>query len=1122
MRCPQCQFENPDANESCNKCGLTLSLACRQCGRANLPDAKTCRECGRDLSLSAEPGNKDLSLDEKLSRIHPFLPNSLAHRASSQERKMEGELREVTMMFCVVGGGISTTGDTRSEEAAALVNQLTEILTHRILDYEGTVIEPERGTIMAVFGVPMALEDAPQRAIRAAITMHMEVAGFNETIPRAGNVEALSLQIGINTGPMVVGTVGAFLGGDLTAHGETVTGASWMKSRAEPGTTYVSNRTFQLTEGFFRFEALGKKHAEGSDEPVKAYRVIAPSSRRTRFDVSAERGLTAFVGRKRELQLLLDGFDSAKSGKGQVFSITADAGVGKSRLLYEFRKAVAKEDVTFLEGKCLSYGRSMAYHPITDLLKATLEVPDEIHAPGARDKVGMSLNALGVDEVSTLPYVLELLSVKDSGIDKVFISPEVRKGKTINAIRRIVTKISETRPLIVALEDLHWIDRSSEDVLKSLMDEIPERRLLLVLTCRHDVSHSWHSKPFHREMNLNRLSDIESPLMVSNVLGPGKLDGELKHLIAERTDGVPFFIEEFIRSLKDLNLIKKTGNKYHLSGDVQQVTIPSTIQDMINARLDTLPARPKEVLQIGSVIEREFSHELIKKVTGLPEQELLTHLSILKDSDVLYERGAHPHAVYVFKHVLTREVTYDSILAGRRRELHEQCADAMALLYKNSIDEYSGILTEHYIEAQNYEKAAVFSKLAGKWAKKMGSPTDAIAFALKWVDALERLPRSEAVQETLIDARIILAVNMEQNNYFREAKKAIDPIYDAALRRGDKKRLSHIYTITGSYYTVAEEDFGRGFRDLEMALDLSHEVRDVLLMIQANLWMGFSLSLDCSFEKGMNCINQALHVCTAGNNFRGIAVMKSNLSFFVYYCQGKIDLAYQTSGEAVQISDEAEDLFAKSSAYVCHGISLFGKGFLERAIGRLVRGAELCERLNSFAWTALAHHFLGEIFYEIGEYDKSCYHFNEAIDLLDRNKVLPSWAIVHRAGMAMAKAAKGDSDIDVHALLACVATNQLKWGEGWMRRYVAKMFLHLDDGLLSQAEDWINKAVEADKRNGMMFHLGRDYALCSEVFKRKGYTAKAIENLNRALEIYKDCGADEWLRKGGDQVLVAL
>ena len=1122
MHCPQCRFENPDDSRSCSNCGLILNLLCRQCGRANPPEAKTCRECGRDLSLAAGLGVEDLTLDEKLSRIHPFLPDGLAQRAVSQERKVEGELREVTILFCEVGGGVSATDDIQSEERAALVNQLTEILTQRILDYEGTVIEPERGTIVAMFGIPVALEDAPQRAIRGAITMHMEVAGFNETIRRAGIVEALSLQIGINTGPMVVGTVGTFPGGELTTHGETVTGASRMMRFAESGTTYVTKRTFQLTERLFRFEALGEKRVERSDESVEVYRVIAPSSLRTRFDVSAERGLTAFVGRKRELRLLLDGFDTAKSGRGQAFSIIARAGVGKSRLLYEFRKTVAKEDVTFLEGKCLSYGKSMAYHPITDLLKTTLDVPEEIHAPGVRDKVGMSLRALGVDEVSTLPYVLELLSVKNSGIDRVFMSPEVRKEKTINAIQRIVYKISEIRPLIVALEDLHWMDRSSEDLLKSLMNGIPEKRLLLVFTYRPDFSHGWHGKPFHQEVNLNRLSDIESPLMVSHVLGPGELDRELRHLIAERTDGVPFFIEEFIRSLKDLHIIEKTGNTYHLAKDIPKVSIPSTIQDMINARLDTIPARSKEVLQIGSVIEREFSHELIRSVSGLPEPELRSHLSILKDSDVLYERGAHPHAVYVFKHALTREVTYDSILAGRRRELHEQCADVMAQLYKHHIDEYSGILTEHYIEAQNYEKAAVFSQLAGKWAKKMGSPTDAIAFARKWVDALERLPRSESVQEELIDARIVLAVNMEQNNYLLEAKGAIDPILDAAVRSGDKKRLSHIYTITGSYYSVAEEDFVRGFRDLELALDLSHEVRDVLLMVQANLWMGFTLSLDCAFEKGMTCINHALHVCTAGNNVRGIAVMKSNLSFFVYYCQGKIDLAYQTSDEAVRMSDEAEDIFAKSSAYVCHGISLFGKGFLERAIRRLVRGAEICEKLNSFAWNALAHHFLGEIFYELGEYENSCYHFDEAIHLLDRNKVLPSWAIVHQAGVALAKAAKGDRDVDVDALRACVASNKLKWGEGWMRRYIAKMFLHLDNRLLSQAEDWINEAIEADERNGMMFHLGRDYALYSEVFNRKGYTAEAIENLNRALAIYRDCGADEWLRKGGDQVLVAL
>jgi len=621
MKCPKCQFENPQEMQFCGKCGAKLERICPECNFSNPPQFIFCGKCGHNLTLPSEPSSRELSFDEKLDKIQRYLPKGLTDKILSQRDRIEGERKQVTVMFCDMEGFTHLTERLGPEEAYSIMDQVYEILIHKVHDYEGTVNEMTGDGIMALFGAPIALEDAPQRAIRSALAIHRDMAKFSDKLKRERqDIPPLKMRIGVHTGPVVVGTLGNDLRVEFKAVGDTVNLASRMEGLAEPGAIYVTEETFRLTEGLFRFEALGEKRVKGREEPVNSYRVVAPSGRKTRFDVSAERGLTPFVARERELELLLDAFERSKAGRGQAFSIMSEAGVGKSRLLYEFRKAVANEDMVFLEGRCLSYSRSTPYQPHVDILESNFDIQDGDGDLETSEKVKTGLKILGVDEASTLPYLLELLSVKDSGINKIPLSPEAIKDRIIEALKRIALKGSEIRPLIMAFEDLHWVDKSSEDVLKELLESIPGARILLLFTHRPEFVHTWGGKSYHNQVTLNRLSNREGLSMVTHLLGTEEIDKDLEELILEKTEGVPFFIEEFIRSLKDLKIIKRKGNKYSLAKGIESVTIPSTIHDVIMARVDSLPAGAKELLQTGSVIEREFSYELIKQVTGLPEQ----------------------------------------------------------------------------------------------------------------------------------------------------------------------------------------------------------------------------------------------------------------------------------------------------------------------------------------------------------------------------------------------------------------------------------------------------------------------------------------------------------------------
>jgi predicted ATPase len=373
------------------------------------------------------------------------------------------------------------------------------------------------------------------------------------------------------------------------------------------------------------------------------------------------------------------------------------------------------------------------------------------------------------------------------------MSPEAKKDRIIEAIKRMVIKGSEIRPLIIAFEDLHWMDRSSEDVIRSHLDSIPGSKVLLIFTYRPEFVQTWGSKSYHNQLTLHRLSNRESLEMVTHILGTKEIEKPLEELVLEKTEGVPFFIEELVRSLKDLKIIERKGAKYQLAKDVRSVAVPSTIQDMIMARVDSLPDATKAVLQTGSVIERELSHELIGRVTGLHEQQLLTHLSVLKDSELLYERGIFPNSTYIFKHTLTRDVVYDSILMKTRKQIHEKIGNAIEELYQDKIDEHYGALITHFTAGEDHRKVADYSRLACKKAENSISLHDAIEYARKWIIALETLSQTKELQDEIIDARTALGFYLFRMSNMAEAKEAIDPIVDAILKRGltDKLGISH-------------------------------------------------------------------------------------------------------------------------------------------------------------------------------------------------------------------------------------------------------------------------------------------------------------------------------------------
>jgi predicted ATPase/class 3 adenylate cyclase len=859
----------------------------------------------------------------KIDKIQRYLPKGLTEKILAQRDKIEGERKQVTVMFCDMEGFTPLTEKIGPEEAYGIMDKIYELLIHKVHDYEGTVNEMTGDGIMALFGAPIALEDAPQRAIRSALAIHREIAKFSDGIRKGKQgIPALKMRLGIHSGPVVVGTLGNNLRVVFKAVGDTVNLASRVEGLAEPGTTYVTEDTFKISEGLFRFEALGKKQVKGKEEPVKVYRVIAPSTRRTRFDVSAERGLAPFVGRERELELLLDGFERAKDGRGQAFSIVSEAGIGKSRLLYEFRKAVANEDVTFLEGRCLSYSKGVAYHPVIDILKANFDIMEGDGDLQIIEKVKKGLKIIGADEARTLPYILELLSVKESGIDKIPLSPEAKKDRIIEAVKRITLKGSEIRPLILAYEDLHWVDKSSEDVLKNVLESIPGARVLNLFTYRPEFVHTWGAKSYHSHLNLNRLSNRESLAMVSYLLGTEEIDRELEELILEKTEGVPFFIEEFIKSLEDLKIIEKKDGRYRITKDIKEATIPATVQDVIMARIDSLPEGIKGFLQTVSAIGREFSYDLTKRVTGLPEKELLSYLSVLKDSELLYERGIYPLSTYIFKHALTQDATYQSLLKSTRQNYHRKIAQVLETDFPETMKTKPELLAHHYTEAGLNEQAVGYWHRAGKHAAQRSANVEAINHLTKGLEVLMTLPETLDRTRQELDLQITLGPVLMafKGQSSADTERAYARARELCEQVGETPQLfPALHGLFRFYMVRAELETTRQLG--EQLLSLAQRAQDPALLMEAHramgqtmFWLGEMASARAHFEQGMDLYDPQQHRSHAFVYGQDPGVMCRGFAAWPTWVLGYPDQALQNIHEALTLAQELAHPFSLAVA----------------------------------------------------------------------------------------------------------------------------------------------------------------------------------------------------------------
>jgi class 3 adenylate cyclase/tetratricopeptide (TPR) repeat protein len=994
-----------------------------------------------------------------------------------------------------------------AERAYSLMEQVYEILIHEVYRYEGTVNELTGDGIMALFGAPVALELAPQRAVRSSLAIHREIARFTSgAADELGDLQDLRMRIGIHTGPVVVGTLGNDLRVEFKAVGDTVNLTARLEEMADPGSTLVSAETFKLTEGLFRFESLGKKRIRGKEQEVGVFRVIAAGSSRTQFDVAAERGLTPFLGRERELELLLDSFDRAREGRGQAVSVVAEAGLGKSRLLYELRSSLAGEEVAFLEGRCLSYCRGLTYYPLIDLLRSSFHLSEADSPDRVKARLGSALRRMGVDEGISLPWLLDLLAEGSVDASESTATPEARKARLTHALTRMLLAASEAQPMILVVEDLHWIDKGSEELLRHLLNSISAARILMLVSYRPEYLHTWGAKSYHCQLTLNRLSNRETLAMARHQVAGRELDETLADLVLEKTEGVPFFVEEFLRSLSDLGLLERTDGQCGLARGSEEISVPTTIQDVLMARVDLLPDDAKNLLRTASVVGREISHELLRRLAAVPEEELLASLSVLKDTELLYERGIYPHSTYLFKHALTREVVHDSLLGKRRRELHQKAGEAMEELFRIKLDEHFGVIAEHFEAGERYDKGAEYSRLAARKAFRSGAVPDAIHYARRRVQCIARLAETAATRREEIEARTSLASYLLFVSQLREARETVTPIESTAQELDDHSSWSAIFGAMGVYELFVNEDYAAAMPLLEKVLATSFGARAGVWQWYAMYYLGNFHSWNCRFDASEDIMGRALAASEAVGNREGMAIVHSTLAAS-HLNRGRVDLAAVESQAGLEVAAKSGDPTALALAHSMIGMVQSAQGLLAEARQHLAQGLRYLEGTAQTAWRAMILSVLADTLRELGKYAEAEARCRDALSVLEEGRLLPSWRNVLKLRIVHNQALAGQVDVSIDELHRWRRACRLRVFEGLTARLIAEILLATREDAIPEVGELLDEAVAADRANGTRWHLAQDFACLAELHRRRGDEAEMSECFSQARDIFHECGA---------------
>ena len=953
MTCPRCQAENDAGARFCEDCGARLEVACPSCGTPVTPGKKFCRSCG--ASLTPEPS--------RIISPESYTPKHLAEKILTSRAALEGERKQVTVLFADLKGSMELLADRDPEEARQLLDPVLERMMEAVHHYEGTVNQVMGDGIMALFGAPVAHEDHAVRACHAALRMQQRINVYSDEIQRAGGTPP-HIRVGLNSGEVVVRAIGSDLHMDYTAVGQTTHLAARMEQMAKPGSALVTGETLKLAEGYVQVRSLGAVTVKGLAIPTEVYELTGIAPARSRLQVSAARGLTRFVGRESELQMVAQALERAAAGHGQAVAVVGEAGVGKSRLAWEFTRSHRTHGWLVLESGSVSYGKATPYLPVIELLKAYCRIQERDDQREIRERVAGKLLTL---DRALEPLLTPLLALLDVPLDDATwdaLDPPQRRQRTLEAVKRLLLRESQVQPLLVIFEDLHWIDSETQALLDGLIESLAAARVLLLVNYRPEYEHAWGGKSYYRQVRIDPLPPKSAEDLLDALLGEDETLEPLKRVLIERTEGNPFFLEESVQALVETKVLSGERGGYRLAMAPGTWQIPATAQAILAARIDRLAAENKRLLQAASVIGKNVPFALLHAVADMPEDSLRQRLSDLQAAEFLYETSLWPDIEYTFKHALTHEVAYGNVLQERRRALHARIVEALERLHENRLGEHVEALAHHAFLGELWDKAVRYLRQAGARAYRQSANREAVTHLERALTALRRLPDSASRAADDIDLRLELRNALLP---LGDNQAMFAHLHDAevlASATSDDRRLGWILAYLTVAFTGAgdqDEAIARGRR----ALALSTAVGDDRLGVMASFFLGLASLCGGSVADAVQLFQQVVTTLAgerAAERFGEPGPPAQFARAFLGWSLadlGRFDEAVAVGEESLRMAQIIDQPFTLMHGYFGAGIPHLTRGDVARAIPPLEKGLALCRTTDARLW-------LGEIAADLG------------------------------------------------------------------------------------------------------------------------------------------------------------
>jgi class 3 adenylate cyclase/tetratricopeptide (TPR) repeat protein len=874
-----------------------------------------------------------------------YTPPYLAEKILTSKSALEGERKQVTVLFADLKSSMELLADRDPEEARQLLDPVLERLMAAVHRYEGTVNQVMGDGIMALFGAPLAHEDHAVRACYAALAMQEAIRRYSAEVRRGHGLE-VQIRVGLHSGEVVVRAIGNDLHMDYSAIGETTHLAARMEQLATPGSSRLTAATLRLVEGLVQVTALGPVPVKGLAEPVEVFELVGASQLRQRLQAAAARGLTPFVGRQDELEALHQALAQARTGHGQVVALVGEAGVGKSRLVHECIHSHRTQGWRVLESASVSYGKATPYFPVTDLLKRYCHVDDGDDARTIRAKVTGQVLTLDETLQDTLPALLALLDAVPDDSPLLHLDPPQRRQRTLEALKRVLLRESQAQPLLLVFEDLHWIDSETQALLDRLVESLPTARILLLVNYRSEYQHGWGSKTYYRQLRLDPLPPASAEAFLGALWGDDPSLVPLTHLLITRTEGNPFFLEESVQTLVETGMLVGAPGAYRLARALPTMPVPATVQALLAARIDRLPPEEKRLLQTAAVIGTEVPLPLVQAIADVPEDALHRGLTHLQAAEFLYETRLFPEREYTFKHALTHEVAYSSLVQERRRALHARIVAALEALAGDRVAEQVERLAHHALRGEVWDKVVCYGQQAGTRAADRSAYGQAGAFFDQALDALAHLPES---QETMAQAFDLHRARQSMHAALRDLEQLLagsENMRSLAETLGDPHRLALAVDRMGNVLS----QMGDNVRALEFAqrgLALAETVGAVDLLVSTRMNLGLLYRVMGDYRRGATVLAQTVELLRgdlARERFGRLLYPAVTARLYLTTCLsalGEFRQAISTAEEGLRIAEALQQPGSLLIAHMSRCEPLLQQGRFHDAVPRLERAMAL-------------------------------------------------------------------------------------------------------------------------------------------------------------------------------------